>query len=173
MRSYDDNKRATTDRPQAHALLTLEASIPADWIDYNGHMTEWQYYKLMADSGESFLRIIGFSEEYRLQGFSFFSVEGHQRNLRECRVGTPLKVYTEVLGFDDIRLHLYSYVIDTVRDIVVCTGEHMMLHVDTNRRKATPFGPYIRGCLVAAITKWPAPLRPLGMSSSVREIASR
>ncbi|WOS62477.1 thioesterase family protein [Sinorhizobium fredii] len=91
---------ALDERPQHRALLTLEITVEGDWIDYNGHMTEWQYYKILADAGENFLRAVGFSEEYRLQGFSFFSVEGHLRNLRECQVGTPLKIYTEMLGFD-------------------------------------------------------------------------
>lgn len=76
------------------------------WIDYNGHMTEWQYYKVFADAGENFLRAMGFTEDYRLQGYSFFSVEGHQRNLRECRVGTPIRVYTEMIGYDAAAAHL-------------------------------------------------------------------
>lgn len=169
MRSYDDTARAEDERPQAHALMTLEATIPDDWIDYNSHMTEWQYYKLMADSGENFLRTMGFTEEYRLRGFSFFSVEGHQRNLRECRTGTPLKVYTEMLGYDHLRLHIYQYVLDANRDIVVATGEHMMLHVDTNTRRVTPVDAYMDGCLKEALRKWPAPLKPKGMGSAVGE----
>lgn len=76
------NATAVDDRPQRSALLTLEVTVDGEWIDYNGHMTEWQYYKVLADAGENFLRAMGFTEEYRLQGFSFFSVEGHLRNLK-------------------------------------------------------------------------------------------
>ncbi|MNF79801.1 L-carnitine dehydrogenase [compost metagenome] len=106
-------------------------------------MTEWRYYKLMADAGEVHLRAIGFTEEYRLKGYSFFNVQGQQRNLKECRVGTPLATYSEIIGFDRTRLHLYQYVVDTDRCITVATGEHMMLHVDTQLRRAAPMETYM------------------------------
>lgn len=164
---YDDETEAADERPQANALLTLELGVEAEWIDYNGHMTEWQYYKVFADAGENFLRAMGFTEDYRLKGYSFFSVEGHQRNLRECRVGTPIRVYTEMIGYDALRLHIYQYTVDTSRDIVLATGEHMMLHVDTHRRKATPIGDYMRGCLQSASEKWPPLVRPKGLSRKI------
>lgn len=113
---------ADDERPQLNALLTLKTAVEKDWIDYNGHMTEWQYYKILADAGENFLRAVGFTEEYRLKGFSFFSVEGHLRNLKECSTGTPLLVYTEMIGFDDVRLHIYQYVLNESEDVVLATG---------------------------------------------------
>lgn len=158
---------ATDERPQENALLTLETTVDEGWIDYNGHMTEWQYYKLLADSGENFLRAMGFSEEYRLRGFSFFSVEGHLRNLRECRLGTPIRIYTEAIGVDDLRLHIYQYVIDVTRDIVLATGEHMMIHVDTDRRRAIPVDDYMQGCLQTALQKWRPLKMPKGLHASI------
>ena len=161
---------ADDDRPQINALVTLQTAVSRDWIDYNGHMTEWQYYKVFADAGENFLRAMGFTEEYRLKGFSFFSVEGHQRNLRECRVGTSLRVFTEMLGFDRHRLHIYQYAIDVERDIVLATGEHMMIHVDTNQRKSTPIDSYMEGCLSEALYRWHPEQRPRGLSTSIKTV---
>lgn len=158
---------AADERPQASALLTLETSVDGQWIDYNGHMTEWQYYKVLADAGENFLRAFGFTEEYRLQGYSFFSVQGFMRNLRECRAGTPIKVYTEMIGYDSVRLHIYQYMLDVSRDLTVATGEHLMLHVDTNIRKRTPIGPYMAGCLETALRTWKPILQPKGLGAAV------
>jgi len=158
---------ATDDRPQQNALLTLETVVDEGWIDYNGHMTEWQYYKLLADSGENFLRKMGFSEEYRLRGFSFFSVEGHLRNLRECRLGTPLRIFSEMIGADDLRLHIYQYVLDEARDLVLATGEHMMIHVDTVRRRAVPVDEYMRSCLQSALQKWRPIKMPKGLHAAI------
>jgi acyl-CoA thioester hydrolase len=154
---------ATDERPQENALLTLETNVEAVWIDYNGHMTEWQYYKVLADAGENFLRALGFTEEYRLQGYSFFSVHGVMRNLKECRVGTPLSVYTEMIGYDAVRLHIYQYAVDRARGLTVATGEHLMLHVDTSRRKRTPMMPYMTGCLERALSRWAPTLKPRGL----------
>ncbi|MBB5577092.1 MULTISPECIES: thioesterase family protein [Rhizobium] len=158
---------AIDDRPQENALLTLETVVDEGWIDYNGHMTEWQYYKLLADAGENFLRAMGFSEEYRLRGFSFFSVEGHLRNLKECRLGTPIRIFTETIGVDDLRLHIYQYVINEARDIVLATGEHMMIHVDTVRRRAVPVDDYMKGCLQRALVKWRPLKMPKGLHASI------
>jgi acyl-CoA thioester hydrolase len=158
---------AADENPQANAFLSLDTRIEGEWIDYNGHMTEWQYYKLLADAGENFLRAFGFTEEYRLQGYSFFSVQGAMRNLRECRVGTPIRIFTEMIGYDDVRLHIYQYVTDVSRDLTVATGEHLMLHVDTHARKRTPMPEYMRGCMANAMREWAPTLRPLGLGASI------
>ncbi|UZE26365.1 thioesterase family protein [Pseudomonas sp. B21-056] len=154
---------AEDDLPQGSALKTLEVTVLESWIDYNGHMTEWQYYRLLADAGEVLLRAIGFSEEYRLKGYSFFNVQGQQRNLRECRKDTPLVVFSEIIGFDHTRLHLYQYIIDTNRNITVATGEHMMLHVDTTRRCVTPMEPSMYDSLVQAFERLHPALQPKGL----------
>ena len=164
------NAGAPDETPQANALLTLETTVDPIWIDYNGHMTEWQYYKVLADAGENFLRALGLSEDYRLQGYSFFSVHGVMRNLKECRVGTPLRVFTEMIGYDSVRLHIYQYVVDLARDLTVATGEHMMLHVDTSRRKRTPMTPYMSDCLEKALGKWRPILRPKGLGAQLGSV---
>lgn len=106
---------------------------------------------------------------------SFFAVEGYLKNLRECRVGTPLRVYTEMIGYDALKLHIDQYMLDVNRDIVLATEEHMMLHVDTDRRKATPIGEYMRGCLKIDSEKWSPVVRPTGLSHTitpVREVSA-
>lgn len=72
------------------------------------------------------------------------TVEGHLRNLGDCRLGKPIRIHTETVGADERRLHIYQYVIDVNRDIVLATSEHMMIHVDTERRRAIPVGNYMR-----------------------------
>lgn len=164
------SERFHSELPQENAFLSLQVVVHDEWIDYNAHMTEWQYYKLLSDACENFLRALGFTEEYRRKGNTFFSAEGHLRNLKECRRGTSLNVYTEVLGTDHIRLHLYQYIVDVGRGITVATGEHMLIHVDTTTRRANPVGPYMSECLKRAISTWNAPIKPRGMSSMVRVI---
>lgn len=162
---------APDEKPQNNACLTLGVVVENEWIDYNGHMTEWQYYKILADAGENFLRAMGFTEEYRLKGFSFFSVEGHLRNLKECRTGTPLHVFTEMIGYDDIRLHIYQYIVDTAKDVVHATGEHMMLHVDTIARRAAPIDHYMRQCLTHALERWQPQQAPKGLGAGIRGVS--
>lgn len=165
-------QRTETDWPQENALLTLEVVVSETWIDYNDHMTEWQYYKVLSDACENFLTAIGSTEAYRGRGFSFFSVEGHLRNLRECRLGTALKVYTEVIAADSFRLHIYQYIVDVGRHIVVATGEHMLLHIDMTTRKPVRTGPYMQDCMQEAASRWKAPLLPKGANPSFRTLSA-
>jgi len=169
MAGYDRTSVAADERPQANALLTFDTKVDDAWIDYNGHMTEWQYYRMLSDSGENFLRALGFTEEYRAKGYSFFSVEGHLRNLKECRAGTPLRVYTEMLGYDHVRLHIYQYIFDMQRDIVIATGEHMLLHVDLRLRRAAAMLPEMSRCMELAFARWHPLVRPRGSGSHIRE----
>jgi acyl-CoA thioester hydrolase len=159
---------AADENPQANALLTLETGVDPAWIDYNGHMTEWQYYKVLADAGENFLRAIGFSEDYRLKGYSFFSVQGLMRNLKECRPGAELKVWTEMIGFSETQLHIYQYIVDCSRGITAATGEHMMVHVDTQLRKRTAAPQEMAAGLADALRRWPPLLRPRGLGLAIR-----
>lgn len=154
---------ASDEAPQSNALLTLGTTVDSSWIDYNGHMTEWHYYKVLADAGENFLRAMGFTEDYRLSGYSFFSVQGMMRNLKECRLGTPIKVWTEMIGYSDTQLHIYQYIVDTTRGVTAATGEHMMVHVDTNVRKRIATLAYMDNCMAEALQKWPPLLRPMGL----------
>lgn len=163
-------ERAANDLPQSSALLTLKGKVMPHWIDYNGHMTEWQYYKIFADAGENFLREMGFTEEYRLRGLSFFSVEGHQRNLRECRVGAALHIFTDMIGYDPLRLHIYQYAVDVERNITLATGEHMMVHVDTNLRKATPAHPDMLEAMERAMQIWAPQNQPKGLSACISPV---
>lgn len=43
MPAFDNMTVAPDERPQANALLPLEQGDAPEWIDDNGHMTEWQY----------------------------------------------------------------------------------------------------------------------------------
>lgn len=162
---------AEDEAPQANALLTLETAVDPSWIDYNGHMTEWHYYKVLADAGENFLRTMGFTEDYRLSGYSFFSVQGMMRNLRECRLGAPLKVWTEMISYSDTQLHIYQYIVDTSRMVTAATGEHMMVHVDTSARKRIIAPAYMAGCMSDALRRWPPRLRPKGLGLSITTCA--
>ena len=158
---------AADEAPQALALLTLETTIEPSWIDYNGHMTEWHYYKVLADAGENFLRAMGFTEDYRLSGYSFFSVQGMMRNLKECRLGAPLRVWTEMISYSGTQLHIYQYVVDTSRMVTAATGEHMMVHVDTNARKRIAAPHDMEQCMAEALRRWPPRLRPKGLGLSI------
>ena len=87
--------------------MTLETKVNPAWLDYNGHMTEFRYLHVFGDATDAFLRLIGITAETAAAGSSYYTVETHIRHLSETKVGTKLRVETQVLGAESKKLHLF------------------------------------------------------------------
>jgi carnitine 3-dehydrogenase len=130
--------------PVSDARLRLhEVLVAAEWIDYNGHMTESRYLEVLADSTDAFLRRIGILGPYIDGGRSYYTVETHIRHLGEAHAGDRLYVATRLLSHDAKRLHLFHELFHAPDDAPVATGEHMLLHVDRAAGATTPAAPEI------------------------------
>lgn len=112
--------------------------VHEDWVDYNGHMTESRYLQVFGDATDAFLHFIGVDKDYLASGRSLYTVETHIRHLREVKMGEPLRVETQLLGFDGKRVRMVHQMFGGPDDALLATGEHMMLHVDTQKSAATP-----------------------------------
>jgi carnitine 3-dehydrogenase len=119
--------------PQLH-----EAIVIPEWIDYNGHMTEFRYLEVLADTTDRFLPLIGAGGDYVQSGNSYYTVETHMRHMGQAHSGDRLAVTTRLLHHDAKRLHLFHEVRRAEDDALVATGEHMLLHVDSVAGRAVP-----------------------------------
>jgi carnitine 3-dehydrogenase len=148
--------------PVAHAV-----TVPADWADYNGHMTEHRYLQVFGDATDVLLARLGLDAAYLAGGHSFFTVETHIRHLAEARVGDRLSVTTQVLSADDKRLRLFHTI---SRDgTILATGEHMLLHVDTASGKAVSAGPDMAASMATFAQASSARPRPEGAGRAIGE----
>lgn len=117
--------------PASDGLLRLhEAIVVPEWIDYNGHMTEFRYLQVLADTTDAFLERIGVDSDYAAAGRSYYTVESHLRHVGEAHVADRLYVTTRLLGHDAKRLHLFHELLRAGDETTIATGEHMLLHVD-------------------------------------------
>jgi len=123
---------ADLDRP----LRLYAATVPAEWIDYNGHMNDSRFFQVTSEAGDQFLRLIGMDDAYLAGGHSYFTVESHLGFHAQAMLGDRLYATIQLLGHDQKRLHLFVSVHRANDDTLVATGEHMMLHVDTTADKA-------------------------------------
>lgn len=121
----------------AAPLVLHGTRVPPEWLDYNGHMTEFRYLQVFGDATDAFLAHIGMDDAYRGEGRSVYTVETHIRHLAETAVDTRLSVRTTILGHDAKRIRLHHEMIDEAGR-VQATGEHMLLHVDTAAGRASP-----------------------------------
>jgi carnitine 3-dehydrogenase len=126
--------RARIDESQPLALH--QTTVLADWIDYNGHMTESRYLEVFGNATDAVLEYIGAGPSYVAQGHSYFTVETHIRHLEEAGEGARLRVTTQILGSDAKRLHLFHALVRDADGTLLATGEHMLLHVDARARRS-------------------------------------
>ena len=125
-------------------LRLMELQVLPSWIDYNGHMTEFRYLQVFADTSDALLRLIGLSMDYVASGYSYYTVESHLMHHGECKLGERFYTTTQILAADDKRLHVFHTLHGGADDRVIATAEHMMLHVDSRSGRACRALPQIR-----------------------------
>ncbi len=121
-------------------LRLHSARVPPEWIDYNGHAHESRYLQVFGDSTDALLRYLGIDAEYLAQSGSYFTVETHLAHLGQAVADDPLHVTTQVLGFDEKRLHLFHSLYRSTDDAPLASAEQMLLHVDAHTGRAGPAG---------------------------------
>ena len=113
---------------QTGAPLRLwQGVVTREWLDYNGHMTEHRYLQAFGETSDALYSAIGVDFERARDG-AYYTAETHIRHRAEAKVGTPLFSETEILGYDEKRLHLHHSLYD-VSGILLATGEHLSIHV--------------------------------------------
>jgi carnitine 3-dehydrogenase len=131
---------------------TAARLVPAEWVDYNGHVHESRYLELFADATDALLAALGIDAAYLEGGGSFFTVETHLSHLRQLEAGDRVHVATQVLDSDEKRLHLFHVLLRDEESDPVATAEQMLLHVDTVSGRAAPVREPVRG-KVAELTQ--------------------
>ncbi|HEX6653265.1 MAG TPA: thioesterase family protein, partial [Thermoleophilaceae bacterium] len=156
----------------AHPLSLHSAQVLPEWVDYNGHAHESRYLQVFGDTTDALLRYLGIDAAYLAAGGSYYTVETHLSHVGEALAGDSLEVTTQVLGFDEKRLHVFHELHRSGDDALLATAEQMLLHVDTAEGRAHPAGAEILtriADLTAAHATLPRPERAgraIGMPAS-------
>ena len=112
--------------------------VKPEWIDYNGHMNV-AYYLLAFDlSGDDLWQEFGITDEYiRTTNNSTFAVECHITYQRELKEGEPYCVTSQVLAYDEKRIHFFQRMYHAEEKYLAATAEWMNLHVDLESRRVS------------------------------------
>ncbi len=132
---------------QAPRLVTTD--VRPEWVDYNGHMSDFRYVQLFGDAMDALYREVGVDEAYRRTGRMFYTVESHVTHVAEAKCGEPISVSTQILKLDDKRLHVFHRLHRANGDALIATGEQLHLHVDSAAAKAAPIDAAVRAKLEA------------------------
>lgn len=116
-------------------VRTVERAVPLDWTDYNGHMNEARYLQAFGDATDQLMKIIGCDADYIASGGSYFTAETHIRHIDEVHAGIKFRIDTQVIAGEGKKLHLFHRLMAGER--LIATGEHMLIHVSLETRKAS------------------------------------
>ncbi|EPX80834.1 carnitine 3-dehydrogenase [Litoreibacter arenae] len=139
-------------------IVTVQRAVPLDWTDYNGHMNEARYLQAFGDATDRFMEMVGCDADYIASGGSYFTAETHIRHLDEVHAGASIRVETQVLLGQGKKMHLFHRMYEGGR--LLATGEHMLIHVSLETRRASEPSDAIAaklGEIAAAHASLPAP----------------
>src|ERR1700761_1216714 len=87
----------------AAGLPRFDTAVRTDWVDYNGHMSDFVYGLVFGEAMDVLYRNVGIDDETRKAGNMFYTVESHVRHLGEAKAGEPLYCTTQILALDEKR----------------------------------------------------------------------
>lgn len=127
-----------------HGIEVSTGVVLPEWIDVNQHMNV-AYYVLALDRGvDDLWAQFGITNEYIESGQgSTFAVECHVTYQQELKVADPYCVHSQILAFDEKRIHHFQWLYHAEDGYLAATGEWLNLHVSLATRRVTPWPEYV------------------------------
>jgi carnitine 3-dehydrogenase len=144
-------KPITPGEPIAAPLHLISPTVPREWVDYNGHLSESCYLLAFGDQSDAFFRLIGIDEAYRSGGHSLFTVQTMIFNLAEAHLGDRLDLSLQLLDADEKRLHIFHMMHNAETGALLATGEQMLVHVDMAAGRSTSMAPELHARVLAVL----------------------
>lgn len=142
-------------------LEISRGKVLPEWIDVNGHMNV-AYYVLAFDLAVDTLWLdFGLSNEHiQRNNSSTFAVESHVLYRRELLLDDPFVVTSQILAFDQKRIHQFQRMYHATKGYLAASAEWMNLHVDMHTRRVSPWPEQILQAIrrvAASQGSWPYP----------------
>lgn len=117
-------------------FVSTGIEVLPEWIDHNGHMNIAYYVVAFDQAVDQVFHQFGFVPEVmRKANASSFTSELHITYQRELMQGDPLRVTTQLLGFDPKRLHFIQCMYHATEGYLAATMEWLLLYVDMTVRR--------------------------------------
>ena len=122
--------------------LLFRATIPADYLDENGHMNMRWYLHLYDDAGYPLVASIGLTPEYHEQHHTGgYDLEHHLHYLREIMVGDTIAIYGRLVGASSKRIHYLMFMVNETRGTLASIFECVNSFADMSTRRTATYPP--------------------------------
>lgn len=123
----------------------MRGQVLPEWIDVNDHMNVAYYLLAFDQAVDALWRDFGLTEDYiRTHNSSTIAVESHVTWQREIVEGDPFIITSQILAFDDKRIHQFQRMYHAESGFLAATCEWMNLHFDTGIRRVATWPDEIR-----------------------------
>ena len=120
-------------------------TVLPEWIDINDHMNVAYYLLAFDQAVDALWRTFGLTDEYiRSHDSSTIAVESHVTWQREIVEGAPYVITSQILAYDDKRIHQFQRMYHAEDGFLAATCEWMNLHFDKGIRRVAPWPEEIR-----------------------------
>ena len=124
--------------------------VQAEWIDLNGHMNVAWYLTAFDRAFDKPYQRLGITQEaLEKTGSSTFAAEMHITYQRELLLGDPLRIETQLIGFDTRRMHWVQVMYHATKGYRAATAEWLILHVNIRVRRVATMPDYLEAELKA------------------------
>lgn len=131
-------------------FVGLRTEIEPDWIDFNGHFNAGYYFVVFDDAVTDWTDFVGLDRAHRqVHHVTTFSVEGHITFERELRLGDPVEIRTQLLGWDAKKIHCINLMHHATEGWLAATNELMSLHISEETRRSAPMASEVQERLAA------------------------
>ena len=121
-------------------LALYETSVLPDWLDWNDHMNVAYYVLAFDKATDALFRFVGVAEAYiDERHLTMFAVECHVTYSRELRGGDPIRITTQLLGYDAKKMHFVHHMYHIDDGYLAAASEWMAVHIDMEARRSAEF----------------------------------
>jgi len=155
------------DGPYAAPVTLADRKVPAEWIDYNGHMNVAYYVMAIDQALDRFLEDelgIGEAHAARVRQGPY-ALQSHVQYLGELLEGALFSVAVRLIDCDAKRMQVFVEL--RAGGAVAATCEQLMMNVDLETRRSTPY-PDLAQARMAVMLKAHAALeRPAQLGAAI------
>ncbi len=125
--------------------ILFRTSVSDQWIDYNGHMTEYAYALVFGLATDALARQLSISSEYRERtGCTIYTLASQINFVQEVTQDTELEVDLLVLDATDSIIHVFQSMYDAQHRLKA-TYEGLIAHIDQRPLpKVAPFPAWVQ-----------------------------